>query len=153
MVENYWSSRELIPATKKELKRLFDYEVWMFRETCKRIALVDWHSKPKSDEQFNRNLLLESLAIHTRILYDFFKNKKMYANDVIAQDLLEKIDWGIEKSDILEEASNKADKQLAHLSRWRIKIEKDGKKDWDFYVNIKKDMEKLIESFEKIIKI
>ncbi len=168
MADNYWSFRGLILATKEELKDPFDYEVSMFQETCKCIAVVDWHSKPKPGEQFNRNLLLESLAIHTRILIDFFyndlflsENKKKKTdrqdlNDIIAQDFMPKgMDWIQKRPELtptLYDAREKANKQLAHLSRWRIKLDKDGGKDWDMYPKIKEDLEKVIEKF-KLIKI
>lgn len=46
-------------------------------------------------------------------------------------------------------AKNKADKQLAHLGRWRVKIERDNKKVWNWN-DIKKDMEIIIEKFGRL---
>ena len=148
MEDNYWDFNELIPATKEEKEGPLKYEIAMFRETCDQLNFCQ-------NTQFERNLLLESLPAHIRILIEFFyndKNKK-YPNDLMAQDFLaDTIDWKKERpamTKLLSEAKNKADKQLAHLSRWRIKIEKDNKKGWDWQ-GIKKDMEKVIEKFESL---
>jgi len=62
------------------------------------------------------------------------------------------IDWKKErpqKTELLKEAESKADKQLAHLSAWRIKIVRDGKKPWS-WVKIREDMEKVIAKFESL---
>lgn len=49
---------------------------------------------------------------------------------------------------ILYDAREKANKQLAHLSLWRIKLERDGKKPWDTD-SISKDIESVIKKFEE----
>ena len=147
MGNDYWNYNKQISITKEEMERLLQYEIWMFRETCDQLNL-------HQQTQFERNLLLESLATHARILIEFFYGDRKYLNDLVAQDLLPKnITWKDErpaKTELLEEVRNKADKQLAHLSRWRIKIEKEGKKGWD-WKGIKTDIEKVIEKFEKLI--
>lgn len=148
MENNYWDYKELIEATMEELEELLDYEILMFRKTCKRIICS------KSDiDQFEKNLLLESLAVHTRLLVDFFYGEKKNRNDIITQDLLpQEKDWKIIRPPLTEKLKNakkKADKQLAHLSRWRIKIKKEGKKPWDC-IEIWGDMEKVIKKFEEL---
>ena len=147
MMDNYWNYSGLISATREEKEEHLNYEIDMFRETCKQLNSYQ--------ALFERNLLLESLPAHTRTLIDFFysdKNKK-YPNDLVAQDfLLDSIDWKKERppiTELLTEAKNKADKQLAHLSLWRVKIEKDNKKGWNWN-GISKDMEKIIEKFENL---
>jgi len=146
MKNDYWSYNEIISATKEEKEEHLNYEIWMFRKTC------DQLNQP-SETQFKRNLLLESLPAHTRILIEFFYNDKheKRPNDLIAQDFLaDSIDWKNERppiTELLNEAKNKADKQLAHLSLWRVKIEKDNKKIWDWN-SIKRDMEEIIKKFE-----
>ncbi len=146
MENNYWNYNELIVATKEELEEHLKYEIWMFRETCNQLNLCQ-------KTPYERNLLLESLPTHSRILIDFFYGDKKYQNDLVAQDLLpNKVNWLNKRppiTEILKEAKKKADKQLAHLSRWRIKLEKDGKKGWD-WEGIKKDIEKVIEKFEEV---
>ncbi|MDP2820608.1 MAG: hypothetical protein Q8O39_00145 [bacterium] len=147
MEDNYWNHNELIDANQKELEELLRYEISMFQETCKQLDLCQ-------KTRFEKNLLLESLATHNRILIEFFYNDKdeKYLNDLVAQDFLpDTINWKNERppiTELLKEAKNKADKQLAHLSRWRIKIEKDNKKGWDWQ-GIKRDIGKVIEKFEK----
>ncbi|MBN2198209.1 hypothetical protein JW698_03440 [Candidatus Wolfebacteria bacterium] len=147
MNNNYWTYSGLILITKEENKKCLGYEISMFRETCKRIYLS------KQEISFEKNLLIESLAIHTRTLVDFFyldikKNK----NDIIAQDLLDNNkDWKKIRPQItqtLYDAKIKADKQLAHLSGWRVKIEKDRIKLWNVK-EIENDIENIIVIFEK----
>ena len=149
MKNNYWSYNNLIRATNKEMEDLVRYEIDMFRETCRQLKLK---SKPKS--VFEKNLFIESLAIHTRLLVEFFYNKKKYPNDLVAQDLLPTSkDWvriRPLKTQSLEDVTRKADKQLAHLSRWRFKIERDCRKRWD-YITIEQDMERIIQAFEGAI--
>jgi hypothetical protein len=147
MEDNYWGDNKLIQATQKEKRGHLDYEIWMFRETCRQINI-----RPKT--LFENNLLFESLPAHIRVLINFFyNNDRKYPNDLLAQDFLPvAVNWKNERPQItalLKEAKNKADKQVAHLSLWRVKIERDGKKDWDWN-NIEKDMEKVIKKFEEL---
>lgn len=150
MDDNYWRDNKLIPATKEEKEECLNYEIWMFRETCNQISFYQ-------KTLFERNLLFESLPAHTRILIEFFYNDKnnKYLNDLVTQDFLPNtINWKNQRppiTELLKNAKNKADKQLAHLSLWRIKIERDGKKDWDCK-GIKEDLEKIIEKFESFKK-
>jgi len=148
MEDNYWRDNKLIQATKKEKEEILNYEIWMFHETCNQLNSCQ-------KVRFERNLLLESLPVHTRILIEFFysdKNEK-YPNDLVAQYFLPNtINWKDERppiTELLKEAKNKADKQLAHLSLWRVKIEQDNKKGWDWN-SIKRDMEKIINKFESL---
>ena len=146
----YWRYKEIIFATPEQKKEHLDYEIWMFRETCDQLRIKP---KPKTPpELFDYNLLVESLAIHTRILVDFFYCAGKDSNDIIAQDFMPGDKNWIEirplMTQILYDAREKSNKQLAHLSLWRIKIERDGKKGWDVY-EISKDIENIIGKFEK----
>lgn len=157
---SYWQNKGLIPINVEERQKLIDYEIWMFRNTCKKIVCL------KSDlDQTDKNLLVESLAIHSRLLIDFFyndfflsENKKKISdrnnlNDIIAVDFVS--DWieiRPELTQALYDAREKANKQLAHLSQWRIKIENDGRKPWDT-IDIWGNMEKVIKKFMENKKI
>lgn len=91
MEDNYWNYNRLIGATEEEIEALLKYEIWMFYETCNQLNSCQ-------ATRFERNLLLESLSTHTRILIDFFYGKKKYQNDLIAQDLLsDNINWQKER--------------------------------------------------------
>lgn len=150
-----WQTRklgddDLISATEEQKLEILDYEIGMFRETCKQLIF-------SQQTIFERNLLLESLAIHLRLLMEFFYNnkKKRYPNDLIAQDfLLNKIDWKTQrppKTELLENSQFKADKQLAHISLYRIEIAKNNNKGWD-WKGISRDMEIIITNFIQIQK-
>ncbi|MFA6375848.1 MAG: hypothetical protein WCX69_00400 [Candidatus Paceibacterota bacterium] len=156
MENNYWDFKDLIVTTRQEKEKLLAYEIWMFRETCAQITANC------SSNQFEINLLLESLSVHTRLLLDFFYNDLFYKfgggkdrlnkNDIIAQDFLSNNSWIGERPKLtqtLRDAREKANKQLAHLSTWRIKIESDGKKSWE-WAKIHEDMEKVIAKFESL---
>lgn len=146
MGSNYWSYEKLIDATSDQLEEHLKYEFDMFRNTCNQL------NQPQNTT-FERNLLLESLPTHIRILTNFFYGEKKCRNDLIAQDFLPKnINWANERppqTKLLIDAKNKADKQLAHLSRWRVKIQADNKKGWD-WGGIKADIEQVIKIFEKL---
>lgn len=150
MANNYWEDNSLITASDEEKKENLQYEIDMLRRTCKDLA----NSNPKTI--FQENLLAESLATHVRVLIDFFYDTKnlKYPNDLVAQDFLPKnISWDKIrpiKTKILEDAKNKADKQLAHLSTWRIKLKNDGRKAWHF-PEILEDIEKVIKKFNEIV--
>lgn len=164
METNYWEDKSLIFAQGEEKEKHLKYEIWMFRSTCDQHDLIGWGSIPKTPtEQFHRNILVESLAVHTRLLVDFFYNDLFYKfsnkkdrlniNDIIAQDFISGgIIWINERPELtqnLRDAREKANKQLAHLSTWRIKIERDGKKSWD-WKGTAEDMEKVIAKFESL---
>ncbi|MEI6190831.1 MAG: hypothetical protein WCP24_00500 [bacterium] len=145
---SYWGDNKLIQVNELEKEEHLNYEISMFRETCDRLNFFQ-------SSQFDSNLLLESLPAHTRTLVEFFYNDKnpKYPNDLVAQDFLpDSVDWKKERltiTKLLDDAKNKADKQLAHLSLWRIKIERDNKKDWDWN-GIRVDIEKIIKQFESL---
>ena len=145
MKNNYWKYSGIIPASSKEKEDILKYEMDMFRESCKQL-------RSGSISQFKQNLLVESLAIHTRILIVFFYSNKKNKNDIIVQDLLPKSkDWRKIRPSLtqtLEDAKEKANKQLAHLSLWRLKLVRNNRKGWD-HSKIKEDMEKVIEKFEE----
>jgi hypothetical protein len=148
MDDQYWGDNTLIDATQEEKQEHLNYEIEMFRETCNQINI-----RPKT--LFENNLLFESLPAHIRVLINFFYNDKneKYPNDLVAQDFLPvTVNWKDERPQmtaLLKEAKNKADKQVAHLSLWRVKIERDGKKDCD-WINIERDMGIVIKKFEKL---
>lgn len=132
----------------KEMENELGYEIGMFDNTCKASNFFG------NLGQFSRNLLIESLAAHTRVLVDFFYcDNKKYKDDIIAQDLLpSNIIWSElrpELPQILRDAKQKADKQLAHLSLDRIKLKREDRHSWNFYA-INQEMNKIIECFYNI---
>lgn len=129
-----------------EKEELLKYEIRMFRDTCD--SFNDW----SKFNQFNKNLLIESLALHTRVLIDFFYGERKYPDDIIAQDLLpNSVIWSNIRQkipQILEEAKTKTDKQAAHLSLLRLELKEKGENGWKFD-KISQEMKKIIEIFYK----
>lgn len=131
---------------QQEMDGLLKYEIDMFRETCNAL------SSGRRFPLFWNNLLIESLALHTRILIDFFYcDDKDHDDDVIAQDLLPShISWTAlrpQLPEVLGQAKIKANKQLAHLSATRIMLERQGQKGWRV-LDIFNEINKIIECFE-----
>lgn len=145
---NYWNFKDAIPATNEEKLKELNYEVGMFYETCKQIE------EEGGKNQFEMNYLVELLAIHTRVLIDFFYGiaNPIHPNDLFAQSFLH--DWESKKpapTNTLNDAKNKADKQLAHLSLWRIKLKRDEKNNWNNFSLIKKDLDIVIKKFYNLL--
>lgn len=135
-----------IQILQKEKNDLPKYEIDMFRETYRAL------SSRTEFSPFWNNLLVESLALHTRVLIDFFYcDSKEHNDDVIAQDLLPShINWDTLRPKlpgVLNEAKKKTNKQLAHLSTDRIILKKQGQKGWKT-LDILNEMNKIIECFE-----
>lgn len=83
------------------------------------------------------NGLLNTFAVHARNLIDFLyarPRKKDQPTDIIIEDYVDVSALSkalLKISPLLEEALNKANKQVAHLTRERITFEKVGK-EWKF---------------------
>lgn len=160
--KSYWENKEEIPISIEEKKKELDYEIKMFRDTIKAHRNNKINLENAENGQFIINLLVELLATHTRILVEFFyyfdkkvfplrsKNKnKNHNDDIIAEDFI--LNWSEfvpPITDILIDAKNKSDKQLAHLSSWRKKLKDEGKNGWSFQ-KISNDMEIIIKKFEE----
>lgn len=118
------------------------YEIKMFRWIAKRIT----ENVPASQEN---NAIIESFAIHTRALIDFFYEKPKQ-DDVVARHYV--VDWKPpSKTSILVEAKTKANKQLAHITYSRVddaRYADPDKKSWDVE-KISFDLEKTITLFFK----
>ena len=102
------NKNSLIP-TQKELDENLKYEINMVKNTCR-----VWMNMKKELNQFGKNCLVESLALHARVLISFFYgDKEKYHDDIIAQDFLsESIEWANirpEMSYFLKETKLKAD--------------------------------------------
>lgn len=88
------------------------------------------------------NALLNTFAVHSRNLIDFLysrSRRKDYATDIVIQDYVETdvLTQNLPAiSALLEEALNKANQQVAHLTLKRIEYEKAGK-EWKFVEVVK----------------
>jgi len=125
---------------KKATEHLY-YEVLMFYQTL--ILLAQTHS------QTEVNILLDSFAIHTRNLFDFFYPKKnTRPDDVLFADFMGKSNWfshnKTKKKDLFF-VVRKADKQVAHLTYARNRYNPKTKP-WPF-VDIGQKMFKTLKAF------
>ncbi|MCG2694142.1 hypothetical protein L6259_02635 [Candidatus Parcubacteria bacterium] len=74
MPNKQWDRNRLISATKEEKFNIIKYEIDMFDKTCEEIFNPEFRLK----EWLEINLLIESFAIHTRGLIDFFFMEKNF---------------------------------------------------------------------------
>jgi hypothetical protein len=120
------------------------YEIWMFEALAQGMALgIAGRGNVIS------NSLLESFAIHVRALIGFFHSENPRKDDIIAEDFFANpSDWQDMrplKTEILDKAKKRADKEVAHLTYTRLDLTPEQKL-WDF-LQIFKDMQVLIALF------
>lgn len=142
--KSYWEYKGEIDSSFEERKEIFYYEVDMFRYCSKKLFNPIGYI-----EQNENNLIVEGFALHSRVLIDFFYSEytQKNPNDIIAEQFIS--NWNEIKPEItqtLYDTREKAHKQLAHLSSWRFKIEREGNKGWS--IIILNDLEYLISLFE-----
>jgi len=128
-------------AKKKKAVEHIVYEIMMFNGTS-----IKLHSGIQ--DQFEINTLLESFAVHSRNLFDFFYTENRYKDDILANDfIIKKKEFKSKrtKKRILENLTNKANKQIAHLTYSRNNYNR-STKGWSVSA-ITKNMNKTILSF------
>jgi hypothetical protein len=147
-MNKYWDDKDEIRASFQEKKNLFDYEVSMLNYCLKEFIYLN-----NEINQQKKNLIIEGLALHSRLLIDFFyprENNSRRINDIKASDFV--TNWDNVRPEIpqiLFDAREKADKQLAHLTKWRLKIERDNKKEWNSQIVY--ELNNIISIFEQCL--
>lgn len=144
-------------ATSIELRNavgLVLYELWMLRECA---------HMPRPTARVSQNLWYEGLALHARVLRDFFftkthqkgkdKGKRATrADDIVAVDYFAtESSWPYTSNDLppyLEQNKERMDRALAHLSFERLKYEKS--KDWSANLLLSEIGAKWFEFMEKL---
>jgi len=105
------------------------YEIWMFQSLAQGMASGIAGAGPIN------NSLLESFAIHVRALIGFFYSENPRTDDIIAEDFFEnQNDWQRVrplKTQILDTAKKRADKEVAHLTYNRLDVTPE-QKPWEF---------------------
>lgn len=98
------------------------------------------------------NALVESFAIHTRVLLDFFYKPRKYRDDVVAEDYVQ--NWSAScppKTPDLTDATIRVDKEIVHLTYVRLMRSGSGK-DWRFAA-ITQDLVKVCGAFIALIPV
>ena len=120
------------------------YEIWMFETLAQTMALGI-----AGRGNVINNSLLEAFAIHVRALIGFFYSESPRKDDIIADDFFTSPnDWQKmrpQKTELLDKAKKRADKEVAHLTYTRLDITPE-QKHWDF-VKIYNDLQVLIKLF------
>ncbi len=115
--------------TKEELIKSSDhlhYEVWMFQSLANAMASNILGTGPIN------NSALEAFIVHTRNLIHFLYAEKPKNDHVVACDFITK--WEElcpEKSEFLQKAERRANKEVSHLSYDRQKVTPEDKP-WEF---------------------
>lgn len=87
------------------------YEITMLRMTFKAI--------PRETDIWRRNALMESFAIHARVLMDFFISKPKNDDIVARHFIAPNINWNNEPSGMGVDMRNRINKQVSHLTASR----------------------------------
>lgn len=128
-------------SKKKKAVEHVVYEFMMFRRTSEFLLT-------NIQDQLLKNIVIESFAIHTRNLFEFFYKPKSRDDDIIASDfLLKKHEFRHRKSKkkTLAVVWKKANKQVSHLTYARNNYDK-RTKGWNV-ASIKPKMEMTIRVF------
>lgn len=118
--------------TQEELRQASNhlfYEIWMFQ------TLAQGMASGIAGQGAINNSLLESFAIHVRALIGFFYSENPRIDDIIAEDFFPNpVDWQCKrplKTEILDKAKKRADKEVAHLTYTRLDVTPE-QKHWEF---------------------
>lgn len=137
--------------TQDELRKASDhlhYEIWML------ISVAQGLASGITGESVINNSLLESFAIHARVLLDFlYAKEKPPADDVVAEDFLATPQQWHEarppKSQTLQMVHRRVAKEVAHLTYARQDVTPE-MKGWPF-IDIAKEIQIVINEFLRIV--
>jgi hypothetical protein len=109
--------------------KILNYEILMLRDTYDFLKGLD-----KNTTEYN--VYLESFLNHASCLYEFFYEDKKYKDDIRIEDFSVKKEFKKNFAPIESfkqiKLKTKRDKQLAHITRSRIKLEASGEKSWSY---------------------
>lgn len=127
------------------------YEVWMLQSTAKGLAsgVFGWRNTVA-------NALLEAFALHLRVIIDFLypRGRGLKSDDVLASDFFDSPEQWCKTRDkhiikesrqVLMDARDRADKQMAHLTYSRLKVT-EIQKNW-YFIKIADEAQKAIKVF------
>lgn len=119
------------------------YEFWMFQQLA--AVMVSGITR----EVVINNAILESFAIHVRVLIYFFYSEKPQRDDVVAEDFFSNSEEWIrirpEITVLLRTAKRRADKEVAHLTYTRNKVTPE-QKPWNI-VEITEHLRDVVSAF------
>jgi hypothetical protein len=123
------------------------YEVEMLRELTAKLKEVVEHARAGHDVDevypvVVRNAMVESFAVRTRLLVDFIYGYGSHKDDTFAEHYVDGR-WAPAKLDWVEEARDKVNKGVAHLTYHRLLDERKG---WQFE-EIWLDLARLLRDF------
>ena len=133
--------------TEEELQQASNhlhYEILMFEALAQSMALGIAGRGNVINSAF-----LESFTIHVRVLIGFFYSENPREDDIIADDFFSiSGEWQSirpPKTELLDKAKRRADKEVAHLTYTRLDITPE-QKNWEF-VKIFNDIQVIVEVF------
>ncbi len=97
------------------------YEIWIFSE-----GVRSYNPGIRGSQRFQHNLILESILVHARVIYEFLFIKPKRPDDVRTEDVFDDpIRWSPNKSELcpfLAENLVRLNRSLQHLSFGRLKF-------------------------------
>lgn len=105
------------------------YELQMLCGTADKLARIHWDSEPTNEfEHIERNVYIESFALHFRNLSEF-----LYCNDAQKVSVRNsyKPEWNVNTPKELERDLRRASEQVAHLTPKRLRLQAK-EKEWEF---------------------
>ncbi len=135
-----------------EMSEHLHYEIQMLVDTSRTLALLGVNELNGPILQTIRNALVESFAIHTRVLLDFLNSKQTYDTDMIADHYFDDpMEWKKARpknTPLLESVHSRVGKEIAHLSYNRLKDEY-ANKEWS--TKIAKDVVVTLDKFVCVV--
>lgn len=135
----------------REVSNHLHYEVAMLQSSARGLAsgVFGWQNTAA-------NALLEAFVFHLRVVVDFLypRGRGLNVDDVLASDFFDSaIEWckirdqhiGKKSRKVLEDARNRADKEMAHLTYSRLKVTPI-EKNW-YFVKIENEARTAIKVF------
>jgi len=120
--------------SKKELREASEHIAY----EMKILFAIELELGKSNEEGVNHNALLESFAVHSRILIHFFWSEKPRKDDMVATQFVKNVEeWKKirpKKTELLEEVEFKAKKQVAYLTFKRLDYDFENK-GWYYEAN------------------
>lgn len=111
------------PTTDELAKALehVRYEFWMLQQTADKLLALDWPTAPHAsdDEKVLRNALVESFAVHSRILFEFLWHSDD-KRDMTADCYVSSRESAPDRLDRTIDLYAVTSRRIVHLSRDRI---------------------------------
>jgi len=137
-------STHFVPSDDQKREALLHVDYTIKQFACAFLFLAD-SNIPK--EQVVINALIESIALHTRILLDFFQASHRVEDDILSCDY----DFPARPLELSGSIKDKVNKEAAHLTYGRIERFVQGKKEWPYNEFVPQICQRCIEFIDHVL--